>query len=109
MGIKIVGQVEKVNGRELSYTEFAQRYMEKNQPVVLTGLMEDWRACQDWVADNGQPNLQFFATHFGKSKVQVLFFHLWPLSYFLIVSFAVLVFISNLMTIKVEFLYPTYI
>ncbi|KAM0978563.1 hypothetical protein FF1_014514 [Malus domestica] len=24
----------------------------------------------DWVTDNGQPNLQFFATHLGKSKVQ---------------------------------------
>lgn len=72
MGIKIGGQIEKVNGKELSYHEFVERYMEKNQPVVLTGLMDDWRACRDWVTDNGQPNLQFFATHFGKSKVQVL-------------------------------------
>lgn len=74
MGIKIAGQIEKVNGKELSYHEFVERYMEKNQPVVLTGLMDDWRACRDWVTDNGQPNLQFFATHFGKSKVQVLNF-----------------------------------
>lgn len=71
MGIKIAGQIEKVNGKELSYHEFVERYMEKNQPVVLTGLMDDWRACRDWVTDNDQPNLQFFATHFGKSKVQV--------------------------------------
>ncbi|XP_015882605.2 arginine-specific demethylase JMJ20 isoform X1 [Ziziphus jujuba] len=71
MGLKIAGQIEKVNGKELSYREFVERYMEKNQPVVLTGLMDDWRACKDWVTLNGQPNLQFFTTHFGKSRVQV--------------------------------------
>ena len=71
MGIEIEGRVEKVNGKELSYEEFVQRYMEKNQPVVLIGLMEDWRACRDWITQNGKPNLQFFSTHFGKSKVQV--------------------------------------
>ncbi|OMO49875.1 hypothetical protein CCACVL1_30778 [Corchorus capsularis] len=71
MGIKIGGQIERVNGRELSYSEFAERYLAKNQPVVLKGLMDDWRACKDWVFTNGQPNLHFFSTHFGKSKVQV--------------------------------------
>uniref|UniRef100_A0A0A0LNV5 JmjC domain-containing protein n=2 Tax=Cucumis sativus TaxID=3659 RepID=A0A0A0LNV5_CUCSA len=45
--------------------------MEKNKPVVLTGLMDDWKACSDWVDENGQPNLSFFSTHFGKSRVQV--------------------------------------
>lgn len=74
MGVEIAGQIQKVNGKELSYSEFVERYMEKNHPVVLTGLMDDWRACRDWVTENGQPNLQFFATHFGKSIVQVLFF-----------------------------------
>ncbi|GAY47341.1 hypothetical protein CUMW_103860 [Citrus unshiu] len=72
MGIRIGGgQIEKLNGKELSYSEFVEKYMAKNQPVVLTGLMDDWRACKDWVTENGQPNLQFFSTHFGKSKVQV--------------------------------------
>ncbi|KAJ0049308.1 hypothetical protein Pint_15500 [Pistacia integerrima] len=71
MGVKIGGQVEKVNGKELSYSEFVERYLVKNQPVVLTGLMDDWRACKDWVTHNAHPNLQFFSTHFGKSKVQV--------------------------------------
>lgn len=63
--------MEKVNGKELSYVEFAEKYMGRNQPVVLTGLMDDWRACRDWVTDGGKPNLQFFSTHFGTSKVQV--------------------------------------
>lgn len=75
MGIRIGGgQIEKLNWKELSYSEFVEKYMAKNQPVVLTGLMDDWRACKDWVTENGQPNLQFFSTHFGKSKVQVFTF-----------------------------------
>ncbi|KAL9439150.1 hypothetical protein AB3S75_024752 [Citrus x aurantiifolia] len=72
MGIRIGGErIEKLNGKEVSYSEFVEKYMAKNQPVVLTGLMDDWRACKDWVTENGQPNLLFFSTHFGKSKVQV--------------------------------------
>ncbi|CAI8597629.1 unnamed protein product [Vicia faba] len=70
--IKIKGEIEKVNGKELSYNEFVERYMEKNKPVMLTGLMDNhWKACTDWVNPNGKPNLQFFSTHFGSSKVQV--------------------------------------
>ncbi|XP_060204602.1 arginine-specific demethylase JMJ20 isoform X2 [Lycium barbarum] len=71
MGLKIGGKIEKVNGKELSYSEFTEKYMAQNQPVVLTGLMDNWRACKDWVSPNGKPNLQFISTHFGKSKVQV--------------------------------------
>nr|XP_016512716.1 PREDICTED: jmjC domain-containing protein 4-like [Nicotiana tabacum] len=71
MGLKIGGRVQKVNGREVSYGEFVEKYMAQNQPVVLTGLMDDWRACKDWVSPNGKPNLHFISTHFGKSKVQV--------------------------------------
>ncbi|KAJ4962093.1 hypothetical protein NE237_022003 [Protea cynaroides] len=71
VNVNIGGHIEKVNGKELSYNEFVKRYMEKNQPVVLTGLMDGWRACRDWVIGNGQPNLQYFSSHFGCSRVQV--------------------------------------
>jgi len=73
MGINIKGEIERVNGKELSYSEFVERYMEKNKPVVLTGLMDphNWRASTDWVTLHSQPNFQFFSTHFGASKVQV--------------------------------------
>ncbi|KAF8408278.1 hypothetical protein HHK36_007427 [Tetracentron sinense] len=71
MVLSIGGRIEKVNGKELSYSEFVERYLEKNQPVVLTGLMDGWRACRDWATETGQPNLHFFSSHFGKSKVQV--------------------------------------
>ncbi|KAJ9677820.1 hypothetical protein PVL29_022666 [Vitis rotundifolia] len=71
MGLRIGGEIEKENGDELSYSDFVERYLMKNQPVVLRGLMDGWRACKDWVTHTGQPNLDFFSTHFGKSIVQV--------------------------------------
>ena len=73
MGLKIERRVERVNGKDLSYTQFVEQYLVQNQPVILTGLMEDWRACKDWILEDGKPNLQFFSTHFGNSKVQVFY------------------------------------
>lgn len=71
MGLKIGGKVEKINGKELTYAEFVEKYFEKNQPVVLTGLTDDWRACKEWVSGDGAPNLRFLSDHFGGSRVQV--------------------------------------
>jgi hypothetical protein len=72
LNMNIKGQIEKVNGKELSYSEFVERYMEKNKPVILTGLMDHhWKASTDWVTPKSQPNFQFFFNHFGSSKVQV--------------------------------------
>ncbi|CAO2826404.1 unnamed protein product [Amaranthus hypochondriacus] len=70
-GLRIAGEIERINAKELSYTEFVKNYLVKNQPVILTGLMDDWQACKDWVSDDGEPNLAFFSTNFGKSQVQV--------------------------------------
>ncbi|EPS61124.1 hypothetical protein M569_13674, partial [Genlisea aurea] len=71
MVLKIGGSVEKVNGRELSYADFAKRYLAGSRPVVLTGITEGWNACKDWVLSDGKPNLRFFSERFGKSRVQV--------------------------------------
>lgn len=69
--MKIVGQIPRVNGSELSYAEFREKYMMRNEPVILTGLMDGWRACTDWVSQDGRPNLSFFSQHCGNSLVQV--------------------------------------
>lgn len=71
VGLRISGQVEKVSGKEISYGEFAEKYMNKNQPVVLSGLMDDWRACEDWVFPDATPNLTFLSSCFANSCVQV--------------------------------------
>ena len=46
--VKVVGQVERVDGTSLTYAEFVDRFMAPNRPVVLTGLTASWRACEDW-------------------------------------------------------------
>ncbi|KAL7105939.1 hypothetical protein ACP275_07G078900 [Erythranthe tilingii] len=71
MELKIGGKVEKVNRKELNYADLVENYLSRNQPVVFTGLTDDWRACKDWVSDDGKPNLRFFSAHFGGSRVQV--------------------------------------
>ena len=71
MGLRIGGEIGKVNSDELSYNDFVERYLLKNQPVVLRGLMDGWTASKDWVTHTGQPDLKFFSSHFGKSIVQV--------------------------------------
>ncbi|MED6211174.1 hypothetical protein PIB30_071164 [Stylosanthes scabra] len=69
----IKGEIEKVNWKDLSYTEFVERFMHKNQPLLLAGFFEhhNWGASLDWVTPLGHPNFQFFSSNFGDSKVQV--------------------------------------
>ncbi len=69
--MKIIGKVPRVDGRELSYRRFWEQFMQANKPVLLTGLMDSWAACRDWVLLDGKPNLSFIAEHFGSSLVQV--------------------------------------
>ncbi|KAL6608095.1 hypothetical protein ACP70R_041158 [Stipagrostis hirtigluma subsp. patula] len=73
--VKVVGRVERVDGRSLTYAEFVDRFMAPNRPVVLTGLTSSWRACQDWAlpgpADRRRPDLGFFARNFPSPLVQV--------------------------------------
>lgn len=72
--VKVVGQVERVDGRSLTYPEFVERFMKPNLPVVLTGLTSFWRSCEDWTLatpdDRCRPNLAFFAQNFPSPLVQ---------------------------------------
>ena len=47
------------------------KYFKANKPVLLTSLMEDWRAYHDWVSTDGRPDLSLFSLNFAKSRVQV--------------------------------------
>ena len=73
--VKVVGQVERVDGASLTYAEFVDRFMAPNRPVVLTGLTASWRACEDWTlpgpGDRRRPDLSFFARNFPSPLVQV--------------------------------------
>ena len=70
-GLRVEGNIDRVNGREMSYKEFLEKYMKKNEPVLLTGLTDDWKACEEWVTNSGIPKLSFLSAQFGDSKVTV--------------------------------------
>lgn len=50
----------------LSREEFLSEYYSTNQPVIITGMMDDWPAMQKW-------NLAYFKTHFASRIVEVQF------------------------------------
>ncbi|XP_078154046.1 arginine-specific demethylase JMJ20-like [Carex rostrata] len=68
--VKIGGEIERVDGRSLTYDHFIDRYMKPNLPVVLTGLTHTWQSLTDWV-QNSNPNLSFFSSLCSTSTVQV--------------------------------------
>lgn len=70
--LKIGGEIERVDGRSLTYDHFIHRYMKPNLPVVLTGLTHTWQSLTDWV-HNSNPNLSFFSSLCSTSTVQVPF------------------------------------
>ncbi|KAL6899066.1 hypothetical protein ACP4OV_005724 [Aristida adscensionis] len=73
--VKVVGQVERVDGASLTYAEFVDRFMAANRPVVLTGLTSSWRAREDWTLPGPggclRPDLGFMARNFPSPLVQV--------------------------------------
>ncbi|TVU34048.1 hypothetical protein EJB05_15873, partial [Eragrostis curvula] len=60
--VKVVGQVERVDGRSLTYAEFVDRFMAPNRPVEWT---------LPGPGDRRRPNLGFFARNFPSPLVPV--------------------------------------
>ncbi|MET3130029.1 hypothetical protein AAKU55_000270 [Oxalobacteraceae bacterium GrIS 1.11] len=50
----------------LSPEEFLADYYSVNQPVIITGMMDDWPAMQKW-------SLDYFQDHFAEREVEVQF------------------------------------
>ncbi|KAL2608509.1 hypothetical protein R1flu_027082 [Riccia fluitans] len=69
--LKVISEVPRLNASEYNYGLFWKEYMRANKPVLLTGLMDSWRACREWVLESGAPNLTFIAENFGRSRVLV--------------------------------------
>lgn len=51
---------------QLSREDFLREHYSVNQPVIITGMMENWPAMQKW-------NLDFFKTQLGDREVEVQF------------------------------------
>uniref|UniRef100_A0A2P2ICK6 2-oxoglutarate and iron-dependent oxygenase JMJD4 n=2 Tax=Hirondellea gigas TaxID=1518452 RepID=A0A2P2ICK6_9CRUS len=57
---------------DVSYNVFFREFMEANIPCIISkSLTQDWTAKKDWVSENGTPNVEHFATHYGSYEVPV--------------------------------------
>ena len=58
-------QIDSVERRsELSYEEFVREYMSAGKPVIITDVVESWKASTKW-------NLDFFRSKYGSVKLRV--------------------------------------
>ena len=42
-------QIPIIDGQKLTYESAYERFFAPNLPFIVTGLMDDWPACRDWV------------------------------------------------------------
>eukprot|EP00808_Paulinella_micropora_P025110 g9443.t1 len=81
-------RVAEYSASELPWFKFL-RFMKDNQPVLISGLAQTWRASSDWVvaqpadtqagqqrlhglqAATARPNLAYLRKHFGDASVNV--------------------------------------
>ena len=63
-----------VDASELSPSQFLERYVKPNLPVLITGLTDGWRARREWVVHgSGAPDVGgAMAEHFGDAEVLVV-------------------------------------
>lgn len=63
--------IRRIPASELTYEAFQRDFMLANQPVVVSGATESWRAFREWRTADGKPNLALLREKFGRSTVQV--------------------------------------
>ncbi|KAL6765151.1 hypothetical protein V8C86DRAFT_3128302 [Haematococcus lacustris] len=59
--------VPEVDAAQLSYSQFVERFLAPNLPVLLKGAASHWRSSSEWVDPCGQPDLQALLAAAGPS------------------------------------------
>jgi len=68
---EMVRECPRVPLASLSVADFRRRFLIPNQPVLLTGATDGWRAGREWITSEGEPDLCALAQLFGDSIVPV--------------------------------------
>nr|BAN21255.1 hypothetical protein [Riptortus pedestris] len=55
---------------EISYSQFFEKYLYRNEPCVIRGITDDWPSQQLWI-HHGKPNIDYLETNYGTSMVPV--------------------------------------
>jgi|AntAceMinimDraft_12_1070368.scaffolds.fasta_scaffold11210_2 hypothetical protein len=64
--------VPTFHASDLSPAQFRVRFMEKNLPVMITGMTKQWRATKEWVCADGTCDMDAMSKLFGDAKVLVV-------------------------------------
>ena len=62
-----VRHVARIDASSLTGVDFLKYYAEKNEPVILTGIVEGWKAYKVWRSVRGGPNYTELASIFAGS------------------------------------------
>jgi hypothetical protein len=71
---RIHSGIDRIHRKDISYDDFVSKYMQKNVPVIIKGLCDDWKAKSKWVRQidgKGVPNLEYLRETFGADVVPV--------------------------------------
>jgi hypothetical protein len=55
----------RVFAQEFSVSEFIDKHLIENQPVIISECTRDWQAQQRWIQADGTPDFDFLLDQFG--------------------------------------------
>lgn len=67
----MANKVPRVRADSLTQKEFNTRFAEPNLPVILTDATSSWRAQEEWVREDGSPDVTRLVELFGTHEVTV--------------------------------------
>jgi hypothetical protein len=63
--------IDRVHCCNLLYASFCEKYMDRNQPVMIGGLTVNWRSRACWVRPDGSPDMDYISENFGTCTAPV--------------------------------------
>lgn len=55
----------RVHCSEFAVSEFIDKHLIENQPVIIMGCTQDWQTRKQWIKEDGTPNFEFLLDQFG--------------------------------------------
>jgi len=53
--------IEKRDAQKMSYSDFFCNYLQRNFPVILTNIGNEWPCFKEWVTPEGTPNFDYLS------------------------------------------------
>jgi hypothetical protein len=55
----------RVHVSQFGVSEFIDKHLIENQPIIIVGCTQEWLAQKQWVREDGTPDLDFLLDQFG--------------------------------------------